>query len=312
MKRGEVAQYWEANAETWTRHARAGYDIYRDGLNTPAFLDMLPPVRGLSGLDIGCGEGSNTRDLAGLGARMHAIDVAPTFIRYARDAEKAEPLGIAYLIADGTDLPFASGSFDFATAFMSMMDMADQGGALCEAARVLRPGGFLQFSILHPCFVPPHRRVLREPSGTTRAIEVSAYFDATDGRIDTFRFENVPEEERQKTEPFRVPRFHRTLSGWVHLIVDAGLVIERFGEPRVSVEVAKAEPALEDTLVAPLFLHIRALKPAETSRKRRSHEPRRPRGPISERGTTQQAGALRRSPLAGMIPRLARDAPVGA
>lgn len=203
MKRAEVAQYWEANAETWTRHARAGYDIYRDGLNTPAFLDMLPPVHGLSGLDIGCGDGANTRELVRLGARVHAIDVAPTFIRYARDAERAEPLGIAYLVADGMDLPFASGSFDFATAFMSMMDMADQGGVLCEAARVLRPGGFLQFSILHPCFVPPHRRVLREPNGTTRAIEVGGYFDATDGRIDTFRFENLPEEERQKTEPSR-------------------------------------------------------------------------------------------------------------
>jgi Methyltransferase domain len=123
VKRAEVAQYWEANAETWTRHARAGYDIYRDGLNTPAFLDMLPPVHGLSGLDIGCGEGSNTRELVRLGARMHAIDVAPTFTRYARDAERAEPLGIAYFVADATDLPFASGSFDFATAFMSMMDM---------------------------------------------------------------------------------------------------------------------------------------------------------------------------------------------
>jgi ubiquinone/menaquinone biosynthesis C-methylase UbiE len=44
---------------------------------------------------------------------------------------------------DGMDLPFASGSFDFATAFMSMMDMADQGGVMCEAARVWRPGGFL-------------------------------------------------------------------------------------------------------------------------------------------------------------------------
>jgi SAM-dependent methyltransferase len=282
MKRAEVAQYWEANAETWTRHARAGYDIYRDGLNTPAFLDMLPPIHGLSGLDIGCGEGSNTRELVRLGATVHAIDVAPTFIRYARDAERAEPLGIVYLVADATDLPFASGSFDFATAFMSMMDMANHGAALREAARVLRPGGFLQFSILHPCFVPPHRRVMREPNGTTRAIEVGGYFDTTDGRIDTFRFENVPEEERQKTEPFRVPRFHRTLSGWVHLIVEAGLVIELFGEPRVSVEVAKAEPALEDTLVAPIFLHVRALKPAEPPRKGGSHKLRRPRGPISK------------------------------
>jgi SAM-dependent methyltransferase len=261
MKRAELARYWEANAETWTRHARAGYDIYRDGLNTPAFLDMLPPVRGLAGLDIGCGEGSNTRALVRLGARMHAIDVAPTFIRHARDAESVEPLGIAYLVADATDLPFASGWLDFAAAFMSMMDIADHGAALCEAARVLRPGGFLQFSILHPCFVPPHRRVVREPDGTTRAIEVGGYFDATDGRIDTFRFENLPAEERQTTEPFRIPRFHRTLSGWVRLIVEAGLVIERFGEPRVSDEVAKAEPVLEDTLVAPLFLHIRAVKP---------------------------------------------------
>ena len=70
MKRTEVAQYWEANAETWTRHARAGYDIYRDALNTPAFLAMLPAVSGLDGLDIGCGEGSNTRKLAERGARM--------------------------------------------------------------------------------------------------------------------------------------------------------------------------------------------------------------------------------------------------
>jgi SAM-dependent methyltransferase len=261
MRRTEVAQYWEANAETWTRHARAGYDIYRDGLNTPAFLDLLPPVNGLLGLDIGCGEGANTRELARLGARMQAVDVAPTFIRHAQEQEKADPLGIAYLIADATDLPFSSGSFDFATAFMSMMDMTDQGQALREATRVLRPGAFLQFSILHPCFVPPHRRTLRESNGTTRAIEVAGYFDNIDGRIDTFWMTNAPKEERDQVEPFRIPRFHRTLSRWVEVIVEAGLVIERFGEPRVTAEVAKAEPALEDTLVAPIFLHIRAVKP---------------------------------------------------
>jgi len=31
--------------------ARIGYDIYRDGCNSPAFLNMLPPVTGLNGLD---------------------------------------------------------------------------------------------------------------------------------------------------------------------------------------------------------------------------------------------------------------------
>ena len=42
-----VAAHWEANAEAWTRHSRAGYDVYRDALNTPAFLAMLPPIDGL-------------------------------------------------------------------------------------------------------------------------------------------------------------------------------------------------------------------------------------------------------------------------
>lgn len=69
----DVAKHWEANAETWTKHARAGFDVYRDALNTPAFLAMLPPNAGLVGLDIVCGEGSNTRHLARAGARMEAI-----------------------------------------------------------------------------------------------------------------------------------------------------------------------------------------------------------------------------------------------
>ena len=84
MERAEVARYWEANADTWTRHSRAGHDVYRDALNTPAFLSILPQIEGLEGLDIGCGEGSNTRKLAKRGARMRAIDIAPTFIGHAR------------------------------------------------------------------------------------------------------------------------------------------------------------------------------------------------------------------------------------
>ena len=178
-----VAACWEANAETWTRHARAGYDIYRDALNTPAFLSILPPVRGLTGLDLGCGEGSNTRQLARRGAKMHAIDSAPTFIRHARAAEKTEPLGIVFSVADGTRLPFSSQSFDFVVAFMSLMDIPDQQTVLLETARVLRAGGFLQFSITHPCFDPPHRKVLRDAAGVPRAIKVAGCFDCLDGRV---------------------------------------------------------------------------------------------------------------------------------
>ena len=38
MNDHEAGQYWNDNAEAWTKLARAGYDIYRNHLNTPAFL----------------------------------------------------------------------------------------------------------------------------------------------------------------------------------------------------------------------------------------------------------------------------------
>lgn len=265
MDRDEVAGYWEANAEAWTRQSRAGYDIYRDALNTPAFLAMLPPITGLAGLDVGFGEGANTRRLARLGARMHAVDIAPTFVRHARAVEEADALGIVFQLGDGMDLPFADASFDFATSFMALMDMPDQGRVLREIHRVLRPGAFLQFSILHPCFVPPYRKVLREPDGRVRAIEIGGYFDATDGRVDTWWFETLPADQRSAVAPFRTPRFHRPLSEWVTMICRAGMVIEQFGEPCASLELAEAEPVVADTRVAPIFLHVRARKPNPVS-----------------------------------------------
>jgi SAM-dependent methyltransferase len=261
MKAIEVAQYWEANAEAWTEQSRAGYDIYRDVLNTPAFLAMLPPIEGLSGLDIGCGEGSNTRQLARRGARMHAVDIAPTFIRHAHSVEASDPLGIVFQTGDSMALPFADASFDFVTAFMSLMDMPDQGRALSEVRRVLRPDGFLQFSILHPCFVPPHRKVLREANGKVRAIEIAGYFDAIDGQVDTWWFETPPRAEREHIAPFRTPRFHRTLSGWIEMIRRAGLTIDWLGEPGADAALAEIEPVVADARVAPLFLHVRAVKP---------------------------------------------------
>ncbi|MDR6856240.1 methyltransferase domain-containing protein [Variovorax guangxiensis] len=75
MDAREVAKHWEANAEAWTCQVRRGLDVFRYELNRPAFFAMLPPVRGLRGLDVGCGEGANTRQLARWGARMVAIEV---------------------------------------------------------------------------------------------------------------------------------------------------------------------------------------------------------------------------------------------
>ena len=172
MDDAEVGRCWEANAEGWTVMSRLGYDRCRDLFNTPAFMKMLPEVAGLRGVDIGCGEGHNTRLLARRGAKMTGIDIAPTFVRYAREAEETEREEerprIEYHVGTAAALPFEDASFDFATAFMSLQDIADQESAVVEASRVVRPGGFFQFSITHPCFQTPKWGWVRDEAGRKR------------------------------------------------------------------------------------------------------------------------------------------------
>jgi len=255
MDHREVGRHWNDNAEVWTRLARAGYDVYRDHLNTPAFLAMLPDVRGLFGLDIGCGEGHNTRLVAKRGARLVGIDIAETFI-----------LGIDYRVASALELPFPDETFDFATAFMSLMDMPDPGRALAEAFRVLKRGGFLQFSISHPCFDTPHRRNLRNEHGLTYAIEVGNYFRNLTGEVSEWLFGAAPEELKRSLPKFKTPRFTRTISQWFNLLVDAGFRVDRVEEPRPSDEAVRKCPHIQDAQVVAYFLHVRARKPGTQSK----------------------------------------------
>lgn len=257
MEDVEAGKYWDESAHSWTVLASAGYDVYRDFVNTPAFLALLPPVLGLTGLDIGCGDGHNTRLLVERGARMHGIDIAPAFLRAARVSCK----GISYALGSGERLPYAAESFDFATAFMSLMDMPHPWLALSETARVLRPSGFLQFSITHPCFTTPHRKLVRDLNRRAYALEVGRYFDGLDGQIDEWLFSAAPAEVKRGLRPFRLPVFHRTLSSWMNMIIDAGFSIERSAEPVADEETAARCPSVADTRVAAYFLHMRCRKP---------------------------------------------------
>lgn len=258
MDHNEVGRCWNGNAEAWTALVRGGYDIYRDHLNTPAFLEMLPDVRRLRGLDIGCGEGHNTRLLARRGARMTGVDIAETFIAHARAAEARDAAGIEYQIASAVQLPFGDEQFDFATAFMSLMGIPETERVVAEAQRVLRPGGFLQFSISHPCFDTPHRKNLRDVHGTTYAIEVGEYFRNQNGEIAEWTFKSAPADVRGGMPLFRTPRFTRTLSEWLNVLIARGFCIERVGEPRPSDETVRRVAALQDAQVVAFFLHVRA------------------------------------------------------
>jgi len=262
MDESEVRRFWEANAEGWTQMSRGGYDRCRDVFNTPTFMAVLADVDGLRGLDVGCGEGHNTRLLAHCGASMTGIDIAPTFIRYAVETERDDPLGIAYAVASGGALPFEDAAFGFATAFMSLQDMACQEAAVAEVFRVLRPGGFFQFSIIHPCFQTPKFGWIRDDDGRKVAATVGDYFRDGTCRVDEWIFGAAPQELKDRYPKFRTPYFEHTLSGWTNMVLDAGFRIERFAEPTPDDATLREHPSEYDARIIAYFLIVRCRKPA--------------------------------------------------
>lgn len=245
---------WEANAPDWIELSRAGFDVYRDLVNTPAFVAMLPPMAGTRCLDFGCGEGHNTRIVADLGTEVVALDISDQFIRAASGVVHPR---VRYVLADGLSLPFAPCSFDVVTAFMSMMDVADPERALTELARVLRPGGLLQFSIVHPATSTPIRSWQIDAEGRRTGLTVGDYFD--EGPVEeTWTFGAAPPDVRARVRPFEITYARRTLSSWLNAVVRAGLTVTALGEPRADEATARRHPEVADTRIVPYFLIVQA------------------------------------------------------
>ncbi|MBY0400770.1 class I SAM-dependent methyltransferase [Myxococcota bacterium] len=90
-------------------------------------------------LDLGCGTGYGTRELADCGLSMLGLDrVVP--------AERARGGGAHFVVGDLLRLPFADGILERAVCFQVIEHFDEAVGVLSELARVMRPDGLALLS----------------------------------------------------------------------------------------------------------------------------------------------------------------------
>ncbi len=118
---------------------------WRTAANSAAYL--LPELTpGMRLLDVGCGPGTITADLAAVVApgEVVAVDASAGILDEARALAADRGLtNVTFEVADAYALPYESGSFDVVHAHQVLQHLADPVAALAEMRRVARPGGLV-------------------------------------------------------------------------------------------------------------------------------------------------------------------------
>ncbi len=128
MQRSSLGQTW--NATTYAANGR-----FVATLATPV-VTLLAPKAGEDILDLGCGDGALTQQIAATGAHLTGVDLSPTMLAAARAR------GINVLQSDAAELPFNQ-DFDavFSNAALHWIPLSRQPATLAAVHRVLRRGG---------------------------------------------------------------------------------------------------------------------------------------------------------------------------
>lgn len=115
-------------------------------MEQPAVWGLLDELKPGDALDAACGTGRHSRRLVELGHRVTGVDLTPEMLAIA---EKSVPQA-DFRVANLLDLPFADASFDLVVCGLAVAHLPDLGAGIAELSRVLRPGGRLITSAVHP------------------------------------------------------------------------------------------------------------------------------------------------------------------
>lgn len=172
----------------------------------PEMTRLAGDVAGLEVLDAGCGSGPLTEVLRAKGAVVAGFDLSPAMVELARKrlGEDAD-LRVGDL---GAPLPYPDDKFDLVVASLALHYVEDWASALAELRRVLKPGGRLTVSIIHPMV-----------------------YKIVYPTADYFALAQYSEDYDYGEETMWMTYWHRPLQDVINTFIDAGFRIKTVTEP---------------------------------------------------------------------------------
>lgn len=190
--------------------------------DVPAVLftegELVPSrLSGQRWLDVACGAGRASRQLARRGASVVGVDLSERLLHKAKGVERAEPMGIRYVFGDvSRPAQWWDGvPFDGAVCEMALMDIDGLDSAVAGVAEVVAEDAPFLASLVHPCFGGNEMGLSSWPPHDSYFFE--GWWTSTDHNVDGVRI--------------RVGSNHRTLSRYVNALINVGLCVERLIEP---------------------------------------------------------------------------------
>ena len=214
----------------------------------PIILKLIGDVNEKDFLEIGCGSGYWTRIFAGKGAKCVGIDIEDNQLDIARKEEAEKPLGIKYLKLNASNMSkIDSNSIDVVFIEFVLLEIKEKNlvnKVFKEAYRVLRKGGLLFISDMHP-FDPFFSDKYELPKGFHYYSSGGVFYaKATqlDGSIIKFR------------------DYHWTFEDLLGSIINARFQLTDLREPKASESLIKKFPYFEYRRNLPKTLMLKAEK----------------------------------------------------
>ncbi|MBW3658278.1 MAG: class I SAM-dependent methyltransferase [Actinobacteria bacterium] len=209
---------WDALAGAYQEHVGWPDDELTWGWRTPPESELRlvsDVVAGATTLVLGCGGGQDLVALARLGAgALTGLDVSSEQLSHARSRLAEAGVAATLVHADAADLDrFDAGTFDLVVSVQALDYVADVDALVAGVTRILRPGGVLAFSVMHPA---------EAATDDTRPWPwTGSYFEAERDWV----WDGLADDDLAFRSWFRSP------AAWFTALTDGGLVVDRLLEP---------------------------------------------------------------------------------